>query len=164
MSKSVLKDIKQNGKHTFDGPEVKQRKNFAPATKKFMPKGKGKGSYDRKSKSNDEDEEGLGGVPLKKGKKSITTHRRIKFDDDEGENPSVPVKGEPDKKRKPLEGKRTKDRPSWDSKKFEESTDISKFIDCIFSKNYSVADKYIKQAVETKIQSRIEKELTKNLF
>ena len=47
MGKKISKDIKDTGKVVFDGPSVKKRKNFAPATKKETPK-KGKGSYDRK--------------------------------------------------------------------------------------------------------------------
>ena len=45
---SISKELKKNGKVTFDGPEVKQRKHFAPATKKDKPK-KGKGAYNRKN-------------------------------------------------------------------------------------------------------------------
>jgi hypothetical protein len=51
----TYKDLKKQGKHVFDGPEVKQRKNFAPATKTEKPK-KGKGSYNR-GNAFDEDEQ-----------------------------------------------------------------------------------------------------------
>lgn len=51
-----------------------------------------------------------------------------------------------------------------DGKAIKENSDIAKFIDSILAKNYSEADKYIKQAVESKLQSKIEKELTKTLF
>ena len=51
----TYKDLKKQGKHVFDGPKVKQRKHFAPATKTERPK-KGKGSYDR-GEAFDEDEE-----------------------------------------------------------------------------------------------------------
>jgi len=47
--------MEKTGKATFKGPDVKDRKKFAPATKVESPK-KGKGSYDRKNK-NEEDEE-----------------------------------------------------------------------------------------------------------
>lgn len=54
---SVMKKMKMGGgKAIFDGPEVKQRKHFAPATKPYKPK-KGKGSYDRKNNYADESEE-----------------------------------------------------------------------------------------------------------
>ena len=54
--KSVLKKVKEgNGKATFDGPKVKERKKFAPATKVEKPK-KGKGAFNRKN-AFDEDEE-----------------------------------------------------------------------------------------------------------
>jgi hypothetical protein len=52
---SLSKQMKKSGKVTFKGPNVKDRKKFAPATKVETPK-KGKGSYNRKNK-NDEDEE-----------------------------------------------------------------------------------------------------------
>jgi hypothetical protein len=52
----TYKDLKKQGKHVFDGPNVKQRKHFAPGTKTEKPK-KGKGSYDR-GNAFDEDEQG----------------------------------------------------------------------------------------------------------
>jgi hypothetical protein len=52
----TYKDLKKQGKHVFDGPNVKKRKHFAPATKTEKPK-KGKGSYDR-GNAFDEDEQG----------------------------------------------------------------------------------------------------------
>lgn len=93
---SISKQMKKTGKATFKGPEVKERKKFAPATKVESPK-RGKGSYNRKET-------------------------------------------------------------------FDENTNIAKFIDAIFTKNYADADKYIKQAVESKLQSKIEQELTTPLF
>jgi hypothetical protein len=93
---SIAKQMRKTGKATIKGPEVKERKRFAPATKVESPK-KGKGSYNRKET-------------------------------------------------------------------FDENTDIRKFIDCILTKNYADANKYIKQAVETKLQARIEKEISTPLF
>lgn len=93
---SIAKQMKKTGKATIKGPNVKERKKFAPATKVESPK-KGKGSYDRKET-------------------------------------------------------------------FDENTNITNFIDAIFTKNYADADKYIKQAVESKLQSKIEQELTTPLF
>lgn len=93
---SISKQMKTSGKATIKGPQVKDRKRFAPPTKVDSPK-KGKGSYNRKET-------------------------------------------------------------------FDESTDISKFIECILTKNYADADKYIKQAVESKLQQKIEQELSTPLF
>jgi len=75
-------------------------------------------------------------------------------------------KGTDPKKRdkKVSEEEDSEDFTSKNGNTFKESTDIAKFIDSILAKNYSEADKYIKQAVESKLQSKIEKELTKTLF
>jgi ribosomal protein S21 len=43
----TLKDLKQDGKVTLDGPKVKDRKVFARPSQKHKRK-KGKGSYERK--------------------------------------------------------------------------------------------------------------------
>lgn len=51
----TYRDLKKQGKHVFEGPKVKERKAFAPATKTEKPK-RGKGSYDRKN-AFEEDEE-----------------------------------------------------------------------------------------------------------
>lgn len=93
---SISKQMKEKGKATFDGPKVKERKHFAPATKVEKP-AKGKGSYDRK-------------------------------------------------------------------KKFDENTDISKFVEALLLKNYSAANKYLHSAVESKLQDKIEQELSTPLF
>jgi hypothetical protein len=54
--KSVLKKMKDgNGKATFDGPKVKDRKKFAPVTKVEKPK-KGKGAFNRKNAFDEEEE------------------------------------------------------------------------------------------------------------
>ena len=50
--------MKKAKKIVIKGPNVKERKRFAPATKKEAPK-KGKGSYERKETSVDEDEEDI---------------------------------------------------------------------------------------------------------
>lgn len=52
----ISKEIKKNGKAIFDGPNVKDRKKFAPKTKVETPK-KGKGSKAPKKETFDEDEE-----------------------------------------------------------------------------------------------------------
>ena len=48
---SISKQMREKGKVSFDGPEVKERKHFAPPTKTENPK-KGKGSYNRKKLQN----------------------------------------------------------------------------------------------------------------
>ena len=45
----TFKDMKKEGKVTLDGPKVKDRIPFAPATQRHKA-GKGKGSYNRKNK------------------------------------------------------------------------------------------------------------------
>jgi len=47
---------------------------------------------------------------------------------------------------------------------FDESVDISMFLDNLISKNYAEADKYIKRVIDSKIQERIARELNTPLF
>lgn len=72
------------------------------------------------------------------------------------------------KTHKPKKGKgafeRAKKAPEEDNENFSENTDIVNFIDCILKKNYASANKYIKQAVESKLQNKIEQELETPLF
>ena len=127
---SVYKKMKQGGgKATFKGPEVKERKRFAPATKVESPK-KGRGSYNRKEKSHEEDEQ----KSCWKGYKKEGMKKK---------------------------GDRTV--PNC-VKENTEKRNIINFIDSILVKNYAAANKYIKQAVESKLQSKIENELSTPLF
>lgn len=167
MSKSISKEIKKTGKVTFDGPNVKDRKKFAPATKVESPK-KGKGSYNRRK--GEEDEQDMGPVPPqnpehdspKKKKLKATgrpSKRKVTFSEyeDDGNPNTVPLRrSEADRKnqRKPLGGMRLN---------FENKS-IVKFIDSLLTKNYAAADKYIKQAVEYKFQDKIKQELSTPLF
>jgi stalled ribosome alternative rescue factor ArfA len=64
------------------------------------------------------------------------------------------------KTEKPKKGKGSYER----SKTFDENVNIEKFIESILTKNYAAADKYIKQAVECKLQNKIEQELSTPLF
>jgi hypothetical protein len=64
------------------------------------------------------------------------------------------------KTEKPKKSKGSYER----SKTFDENVNIEKFIESILTKNYAAADKYIKQAVECKLQSKIEQELSTPLF
>lgn len=51
-----------------------------------------------------------------------------------------------------------------DRKKLTENVDICKFIECVLTKNYADANKYLHSAIESKLQARIEQELTTPLF
>lgn len=93
---SVSKQLKSSGKATIKGPQVKNRKKFAPPTKVDSPK-KGRCAYKR-------------------------------------------------------------------DKTLDESNDIVKFIKCVLVKNYASANKYMKRAVESKLQSKIEREFSTPLF
>jgi hypothetical protein len=54
---SVVKKMKKGGgKAEFKGPNVKERKHFAPPTKTHKAK-KGKGSYDRKKQASEDEED-----------------------------------------------------------------------------------------------------------
>jgi hypothetical protein len=146
----TYKDMKKSGKHSFEGPNVKDRKKFAPATKVEKPK-KGKGSFER-DKSTDEDEE-LGVVPLKGGK-SVASKRKVVFGDEDG----VPMKDGSKPKRRPLEGKR-KNRYE-----FNESVHLINFIEAIITKNHAEAHEHLKNAVNEKLQERIAQEINTPLF
>ena len=162
---SISKAMKKgNGKATFKGPEVKERKRFAPATKVEKPK-KGKGSYNRRNR--DEDEQGLGEVPLKR---EPTRHEKIGIDlrKKSHTKPSIDYSklGEvPLRKEAPPKTRiRQMDDDMRKRKAMKENTNIIKFIDSILTKNYADADKYIKQAVECKLQDKIKQELSTPLF
>jgi stalled ribosome alternative rescue factor ArfA len=66
----------------------------------------------------------------------------------------------PTKVESPKKGKGSYNRKET----FDENYNIRKFIDCIFTKNYAEADKYIKQAVECKLQDKIKQEISTPLF
>ncbi len=67
------------------------------------------------------------------------------------------------KVEKPKKGKGSYDRKD-DKEVVKENSDIIKFIECIISKNYASANKYLNNAVELKIQEKIESELATPLF
>jgi len=158
----TYKDLKKQGKHVFDGPEVKQRKHFAPATKTEKPK-KGKGSYNRGNAF--EDEQDLGEVPPNPNYKK------------EEKLGSVPLGGgyvKPKPKKKSL-GKRIADKfvnrsvsggkkPHNENALRRESTNLSKFIEAIMTSNHDQAHKQLKDAINSKIQERIAQEIEKPLF
>jgi hypothetical protein len=144
MSK-LTKQLKDSGKATFKGPQVKERKKFAPATKVENPK-KGGGSYSRKNAFEEDSED-----------ESTDEAKRCK---DEARKDCYESDIPKDESKKKSKGSK------WFRKEYgiEENTNISKFIECILTKNYVSANKYIKQAVESKIQHRIEQELSTPLF
>jgi len=164
----TYKDLKKQGKHVFDGPEVKQRKHFAPATKTEKPK-KGKGSYNRGKDSEEaeesEDDQDLGEVPPNPNYKK------------EEKLGSVPLGGgyvKPKPKKKSL-GKRIADKfvnrsvsggkkPHNKNALRRESTNLSKFIEAIMTSNHAQAHKQLKDAINSKIQERIAQEIEKPLF
>jgi hypothetical protein len=131
---SITKELKKNGKVTFDGPEVKQRKHFAPATKTDKPK-KGKGSYNRKKAP--EEAEQLPDPPSE-----------------------IHVPEELFKKKK---AKKVKNEVK-NKVEIKEETNISTMIDNIMQKNYADAYKYLKDTISLKIQERISKEIDTPLF
>jgi hypothetical protein len=181
----TYKDLKKQGKHVFDGPEVKQRKHFAPATKTEKPK-KGKGSYDR-GNAFEEDEQKLGEVPPnpnykkqdlgevpmkpdhwnKPKKKSLGKRIADKFVNrsvsggkksyDEDEQEKDCWKGYEKKGTKKKGGKTVNNC-------VKESTDLSKFIEAIMTSDHAEAHKQLKKAVNDKIQKRIAQEIDKPLF
>lgn len=67
------------------------------------------------------------------------------------------------KTEKPKKGAGSYDRKD-EKNPIKENSDIIKFIECIISKNYASANKYLNNAVELKIQEKIESELTTPLF
>lgn len=157
--KNLSKEMKETGKIVVGSPEVKQRKPFAPKTKVQPDKTK----YKRKGKNFDEDEE-QSTVPLRKN---------VSKNDDLGEVPLKPDHWDKSKKKNgkfSKFGKKIKDKvgglvnKSVSGGKLDENTNIEKFIGSILTKNYAAADKYIKQAVECKLQDKIEQELSTPLF
>lgn len=150
----ISQEIKKNGKVSFDAPKVKGRKHFAPATKKEKVK-KGKGSYDR-SKGVDEDEE-YGEVPLRKTQK----------DEDRGEVPMKPDHWGKSKPKKKSLGKRIADKfvnKKTSGGSIKENVVIMNMVEAIINKNYSAAHKYLTQAVETKLQTKIEAQIDTPIF
>ncbi len=136
MSKqNISKELKKNGKVVFDGPEVKQRKHFAPATKTDKPK-KGKGSYDRKNAF--EEDEQLPDPPSE-----------------------IHVSKEHFKKKK---AKKTAKMQPKKVVSEDTETNISKMIEAIIRKNHADADKYLKDVINSKIKMRINQEIDKPLF
>ena len=146
-----------------------------------MPLKKGKAAKSKKGFSKNVSTEIKAGKPKKQavaiayslaGEKK--SKKKAKSEDEEDEQTKMTVKAPKVKERMRSSGKvdgRTKtEKPvkgkgSYDRKdELKENTDIINFIECIISKNYAAADKYIKQAVESKLQTKIEQELSKPLF
>jgi hypothetical protein len=119
----TYKDMQKTGKHVFDGPKVKDRKRFAPATKVEKPK-KGKGSFERNKKGFKEEEEQCWDGYKKQGTKK--------------------------------KGGKTVNNCIKES--------IVKFVDATLDKDYAKAGAYLKDAIQKKLQLRIQNEINKPLF
>jgi hypothetical protein len=130
----TYKHLKKQGKHVFDGPEVKQRKHFAPATKTEKPK-KGKGSYNRGNAFDEDNEEA----------------------NQEDEEKKACWKGYKKQGTKKKGGKTVNNC-------VKESTTLSKFIEAIMTNNHAEAHKHLKQVINSKIQNRIAQEIDNPLF
>lgn len=66
------------------------------------------------------------------------------------------------KKKKPEQSEESK--KSKTNCKINENATITSFINCIFEKNYNAANKYLTDILNSKLQKRIENELTTPLF
>ncbi len=178
----VSKDISKSGKHTFEGPKVKERKHFAPATKVEKPK-KGKGSYNRK-KSHDEDEEQE--IKVRNGrtegdKKGLEDLRKrnkgkgVSFDP-KSTNNSPKIKNFDPKVIEDLdedeEGKACwKGYKKQGTKKKGGKTvnncvkeSIENFVACLIDRDHAKAHDHLKKAIQEKLRSRMEKEINTPLF
>ena len=164
---SVVKQMKKGGgKAAFEGPNVKDRKHFAPATQTHKAK-KGKGSYDRK-KSFDEDEEDESTNEAKKCKDEARCE----------------VYGEPMKKKREWVNKQLLDdedeeKACWKGYKkkgmkkkgdktvnncVKESNSILNFLEAIMTNDHAEAHKSLKDAINKKLQLRIAAEIDNPLF
>jgi hypothetical protein len=74
------------------------------------------------------------------------------------------LKKKPKKAAKKAAKKATKKTPTSKKKKPLTESNISLFIDCILEKKYDDASKYLTSILNSKLQTRIEKELATPLF
>ena len=170
---SISKQIKKTGKASFKGPEVKERKHFAPPTQTHKAK-KGKGSYDRKNQFMGESvdmntqtnvfvskifpamqDANQKGMDLNEFVDYLNKTMNIRYENLDSYKQKAILKAWKD-----INGRIDYRHNPY----LKESTEIIKFIDSILTKNYAAADKYIKQAVELKLQDKIEQELSTPLF
>jgi stalled ribosome alternative rescue factor ArfA len=85
-------------------------------------------------------------------------------------NGKMSFKGPKTKERKhsapPVKAHKTKKgKGSYNrNQELHENNDITAFINCIFEKNYNAANKYLTDILNSKIQQRIENELSTPLF
>ena len=124
-----------------------------------------------------------GTVPLKRDKKPLTRIqqmdadlRRRKEEDEESVSKQLKKKGKAvidgpkvkDRKKSAPATQVHKDKKKYDRKKkddtVQENMDIVNFINCLLTKKYASANKYLNNAVELKIQKHIEAELETPLF
>jgi hypothetical protein len=124
--------------------------------KKIFDAKKGKSGKDKKTVEKvegEEDEQSVSKQLKAKGKaefKGPSVKKREKF------APATKVE-------KPKKGAGSYDRKD-EKKPVNENADIIKFIECIITKNYASANKYLNNAVELKIQQKIESEIETPLF
>lgn len=131
----------------------KKQKNFFGAVK-----GAKKGQKDVSGKA-------------KKASKEMTDDQvddYLKEEDEEIKTPKTKERfrssGKVDGRTKPHKVKKGKGSYKRDKKLNNENADIHAFIESIFLKKYSTANKYLNKAVESKIQARIKEELRTPLF
>lgn len=149
----ITKNMKKDGKITFDGPKVKDRIPFAPATQRHKAE-KGKGGYVRKKKV-DEDEQSI--EQSRKYKKGETSEiKKAHLDALRERN-----KG---KKLPPPEKTELRKLKPSDFEGLGESTSIIKFIEAIMTEDHANAHEYLKSTINQKIQQRISQEIEKPLF
>jgi hypothetical protein len=167
----ISKQLKNSGKATFEGPQVKDRKKFAPPTKVE----KSKKTYNRTKNSLEEDEQ-YGEVPLKPDRfdKKSDKFQPRKSAKDVGKNPTrktaKQIRGEEDEEKSCWKGYEKRGMKKKGGKKVpncvavNESKLIKDFIDNIIMKNYAQADKYLREVVELKVAQRLAKEVNTPLF
>ena len=168
---SVVKQMKKSGgKIAFEGPNVKERKHFAPPTQTHKAK-KGKGSYDRKSDKNlfesntiKDGQDRWFRKPKTKGEKKkasdakeqgikVRSKRNEKNLPDDWDDKNVSTAGKKTNKMK---------KPKRDSirKSMNESNSILKFLEAIMTNDH----KHLKDSINQKIQKRISAEIDTPLF
>ena len=176
----TYKDLKKQGKHVFDGPEVKQRKHFAPATK-TEPSGK---QYKRKGKTGNAFEEDSEDESTDEAKRCNDESRKECYESDIPKDKTpVKRKGSKDfRKEYGIDEDEDGEKACWKGyekkgtkkkggktvnncvKIANESHNLSKFIEAIMTSNHAQAHKQLKNAINSKIQKRIAQEIDKPLF
>jgi hypothetical protein len=181
----TFKDMKKEGKVTLDGPKVKDRKAFAPSTRKHKAE-KGKGSYNRK-KPREEDAEfkkdetsevkkaDLERMREENKGKKLSPPEQAKLKKLKGSDFEMSEVKKADLERMRKENKGKKLSPPKQTKlkgglqktlkkELNESASIIKFIEAIMTEDHAKAHKYLKDTINKKIQEKISQEIEKPLF